>query len=688
MQRKPNRWLQGFLKTATLLLAVAQGKAWSVALTSTPGIDRCPQWSQDNQWVFYIGKHREGKGIFRISAEGGNPQPLTQLSRRRRHLRCSPDGRWLCYTGESLAGQFRLFNLSSQGGTELRLVSEECNQYHPEWSPDGQWIVYQAVDREGTSNLWKISSMGGDPLPITHGDGQRWDPVWSPDGHWIAYVGEDSDGFAQIFKIKQDGSEEMLLTYTRCHHREPAWSPDGRSLVYVEQEGPGSTSLFVVPAEGGQSVRIPGQGEVFEGNYNECPSWSPDGQWIAFQKKCSLCFIPADGGEFRTVRTEPSHGWDRKYISPVWSKDGTHLLCSSGQGNTWSIQKVPTELSPMTPRPGEENQIQEPSSPTIDCPCSSELAWSPDGREFACQTSGDAQGKTDMVLASRLTGKVKQLQTGQADRLPNVGEFVWSPNGEWIACSSQTFFYPWKFSWILLIQKNMGKIFAVTSSREQCRRPAWSPNGKRLAFEKTDEEGFWQIYTLELPDDSSWSCYLDHGIWRPIEKIEQHGLTREPRQHFVPQWSPDEQWIACTDGTHIYKIGVHDGKEILLTQGDTPRFWPVWSPDGKTIACVRGEQIVQIDASGGQERPLTSGQGFVKRPVFSPDGRWLAYTRFVQASGGWCSQLFAVSTQGKGEIQVTHELCDHDKPHWSMDGKTLFYWQNAPECVGEAEVPS
>jgi Tol biopolymer transport system component len=132
-------------------------------------------------------------------------------------------------------------------------------------------------------------------------------------------------------------------------------------------------------------------------------------------------------------------------------------------------------------------------------------------------------------------------------------------------------------------------ITRVTTSVSYDAFPAWSPDGKQLAYVSGYNNA--DIYVLDP------------------QNPEPRRLTDNPGGDTTPDWSPDGSWIvyvtgSSTDAASLYAIDAHcpahcDTRAIQLT-GTGHEFFPAWSPDGQQIAYI-GDQgktwgIYVIDA--------------------------------------------------------------------------------------------
>jgi TolB protein len=115
------------------------------------------------------------------------------------------------------------------------------------------------------------------------------------------------------------------------------------------------------------------------------------------------------------------------------------------------------------------------------------------------------------------------------------------------------------------------------------RAPAWSPDGKEIAFSAGGDDGYsYNIYVMNA--DGS-------GERRKITPTVDYGTGA-----IDPTWSPDGKKIAFTRGdpvtfgspSHVYKMDADGSKETRLTYfAQGKELWPTWSPDGENIALVR-----------------------------------------------------------------------------------------------------
>ena len=194
------------------------------------------------------------------------------------------------------------------------------------WSPDCSKIAYTGWIDRWIPAFYVASVDGSDRVMVfDHGAGA---PAWSPDGTKIAfsrYAGRRVGGesITHIFLANPDGSALRQLTSGDFQDRSPSWSPDGKRIVFSREDPRNKhryqnyDDVFIAVMDAdGRNVTALTRGGVAD----HSPAWSPDGQWIAYDRNQDLWVMDPQGGNAREVASLYSpngHTWspDSKFIA-------------------------------------------------------------------------------------------------------------------------------------------------------------------------------------------------------------------------------------------------------------------------------------------------------------------------------------------------------------------------------------
>jgi Tol biopolymer transport system component len=197
--------------------------------------------------------------------------------------------------------------------------------------------------------------------------------------------------------------------------------------------------------------------------------------------------------------------------------------------------------------------------------------------------------------------------------------------------------------------------------------PAWSPDGRRIAFLSVRHHNE-DVYVLDLGSGQA------------------HRVTRDPADDREPAWSPDGRRIAFVSerihgpsgySSDLYVINADGSGERRLTHDLQAASYPAWSPDGRKIvyfgrAGYYGTYVVNADGSG--QRRL--GPGALEHS-WSPDGHRIAY--LDGRSGTF--QLYVMNADGT----AMHYLARGAEPSWSPDGSKIAF---IADPAGARSVPA
>jgi hypothetical protein len=188
-------------------------------------------------------------------------------------------------------------------------------------SPDGRFIVLEGFTKDGSRNgIYVVRSSDGAGLravSMSQPGEYIGDPIFSPAETRIAFfrskAGISPQGAGAIFTVNVDGSDLQRITPWGGAFMDQGWSPDDQWIVYQRPYG----VLTLVHPDGSERHDIPLMLPPGAGAQN--PSWSPDGQWIVFSfthdNTANIYMVRPDGTSLTQITTEPGVDEQR----PVWT---------------------------------------------------------------------------------------------------------------------------------------------------------------------------------------------------------------------------------------------------------------------------------------------------------------------------------------------------------------------------------
>jgi TolB protein len=144
-----------------------------------------------------------------------------------------------------------------------------------------------------------------------------------------------------------------------------------------------------------------------------------------------------------------------------------------------------------------------------------------------------------------------------------------------------------------------------------------------------------------------------------------------------PAWSPDGRRLAYVSFENkkpvVYVHSLLDGRRQVAANFRGSNSAPAWSPDGKTLAVSLsregGSQMFTINPDGSGLRRLASSGGIDTEPRYSPDGQWIYFT----SDRGGSPQIYRMPSGGGSAQRVTFEGSYNVSPRVAPDGRSLAY---------------
>lgn len=233
--------------------------------------------------IYYISTRTGSKEVWAMDYDGQNQHAITHLGSISLSPRISPDNSRLAFA-----------SLGREGWT-VRMYSLELNRFvafpagvgggsnqSPAWSADGSKVAFSS-SRTGNPEIWLADASGGNLHKLTAFRGPNVAPTFNPrTGAQIAWV-SGRTGEPQIYTMDIDGSNVQRIT-DGGYAVSPSWSPNGQLLAFSWNRkygpgDPGGDDIHVIDLASKDYLQI-----THESGSNDFPSWAPDGRHIVFQR--------------------------------------------------------------------------------------------------------------------------------------------------------------------------------------------------------------------------------------------------------------------------------------------------------------------------------------------------------------------------------------------------------------------
>ncbi len=532
--------------------------------------------------------------------------------------------------------------------SHIQLTTQAGTEFFPTISPDGEDFVFAAY-QNGNFDLYRQRVGGKNVQPLTpNTPSDEFEAAWAPDGKHIAFYSNREP--AGVFVMEATG-ENVRPVIGSCHH--PFWSPDSKEIVCstAGRATPSTrnskpSSLWIADVATG-AKRLLCEHDAMN------PSWSPNGQRIAFWfrppnvGRSDIATIAKGGGEIEVITRDAATNWN-----PVWSPDGKFLYFASDRSGNMSFWRVP--MDEETGRAlGEPEAVSPPST------YSRHLNFSRNGKRLI-YVQTDRQSNIEAIKfdpkLERTVGEPFAITKGDRE----VARPDLSPDGTQFVMR-----VPRRMQDdILVVQRDGTNWRDLTNDRFFDRYPRWSHDGKRIAF-TSDRNGRYEIWVIDADGTNLRQVTFNNSgdasfpLWSPdgTRLLFHHekanlilDLTKDWGSQTLEQLPPTDRpfvvWDWSLDGKKL--IGTFPGEKTAYYSFETRQYemvselggFPMWLPDSTRYLSMSAEKAYLGNVSTKRVKELFSLKEVEFRGIaISRDSHLIYFAAYSSESDIWLMDL-------------------------------------------------
>jgi len=479
---------------------------------------------------------------------------------------------------------------------------------------DARMFQYPDVSKTHISftyagDVWIVSKEGGTAFRLTTAKGTEGFAKFSPDGSQLAFSG-NYDGNVDVYVIQALGGLPKRITSHGMPDRIVDWFPDGKNLLFASSRESGKqrfNQFYKVSKDGGLPEKLPLP-------YAEFGSVSPDGKKIAFTTRTRMfrTWKRYLGGMAADIYIYDLEKKTSENISnnaandeiPMWKENKIYFLSDRDKNQRYNIW-----VYDLTTKQNRQLTFFDKFDVHFPSIGENEIVFEAGGLLYLLDLSTE---KINEVKVNVVTdGATLLAQNENVEKL--IQNFSISYNGSRALFEAR--------GEIFSVPAENGAVINLTQSSGSAERyPAWSPNGKYIAY-FSDKNGEYQLTIRDIENPSS----------------EKTLTSFEDGFRYKIYWSPDSKKLVFIDQTMtVYYYDMDKGKSIKVDkqrwmyEGNLQNFSVSWSSDSRYIAYEkelesRFSAIAIYDTKEDKIHQVTTGYYNDTNPVFDPDGKYLYF---------------------------------------------------------------
>ena len=515
-----------------------------------------------------------------------------------RDAKLSPDGSTIAFTYKG-----DIYKVGVKGGEAVRLTTLDSYESVPVWSPDGKSIAF-ASDRNGGQDVYIMPASGGSARRLTFNSANELPESFTPDGKYVLFSAsiQDPAGSAlfpsgrltEVYKVPVGGGriEQLLATPAQMI----SYAPDGSFFLYQDQKGfedewrkhhtsSVTRDVWMYDVASGKHKNL-----TSRAGEDRNPVLSADGKTVYFLserdgKTFNVYSFPlADPSKVTRITDFNTH--PVRFLSQ--GKNGTLAFTYDGELYTKSGNAAPVKV-PVSITIDEENPVEK-----LHVARSAGAVVSPDGKQVAFVNRGEV-----------FVTSVEYQTTKQITHTPAAeGQITWGDDNRTIVYSSLRDGHANLYRAKIARKDDLNFANATAIDEEplfdgkdgvERTYPQFSPDGKELAF--IQDRNKLMIMNVES---------------KKVRTVLDGSTYPERNGGFEYAWSPDGKWMAfeLTNNGHepysdIAIVNTTGTPKVTnITRSSYFDSAPQWVFDGNAIAFVSDRYGMRSHASWGSQEDV------------------------------------------------------------------------------------
>ena len=263
--------------------------------------------------IYFVSDRSGNKEIWSMDYDGSNQKQLTNYKTIAMEPAVSPDGRMFAFTA-LMKGVWQIMVHSVETGKKLPFYNPVTSTIQTAgFTPDSKRILY-AASINGWENICIADANGGNMNQVSHVRASDVSPEVNPKtGQDVLFISGRS-GVEQLWRMSIDGSNPERVTNGEGYVANPSWSPNGQLIAFAWTKGfePGAYNIFIMDMASKHLDQL-----TSNSGKNEHPWWAPDGAHLVYQsthgRSTQIYTMLADGKNSQQLTTQGNN------TQPVWA---------------------------------------------------------------------------------------------------------------------------------------------------------------------------------------------------------------------------------------------------------------------------------------------------------------------------------------------------------------------------------